>query len=147
MIELTASIETLVELDASIDAEVSITLPYITVDVQAVPVPRYCFVTADGRLADATSQEYGDAHAVGVQSLLGPSAPANEPVNVAYEGNITNPAWAFNVGFPVFLSANGTVTQEVPSAANGHVWNVLLGVPAGTTSLVLDIRQPVKLRM
>jgi len=142
VIELGASVETLVELQCAIDLEVRVVAPYISLTASGGAIPKFRFVTAAGSLADAGSPSYSGALVVGVQSTVPPSVPEGDTMFVTYEGAIANPSWSLTPGLAVFLGLQGQPTQDVPVSG----WNVMLGMCTGPTTVVLDIRLPVKLR-
>lgn len=141
--ELAADIVGNVEIDASISSTVSTILPYIRVRA-AETLARFAFCTATGRVADAKQDVYGIADAVGVQNLE-PEVLAGADADLANEGSVTNPAWSFTAGLPVFLGEGGVPTQAVPAAPE-FFWNVVLGTASGPNTLVLDIGDPIRLR-
>ncbi|RLC75857.1 MAG: hypothetical protein DRJ03_29600 [Chloroflexi bacterium] len=60
----------------------------------------------------------------------------DDTVRIQRVGALTNPAWSWAVGKPVFLSAStpGELTQEVPPAAGRQ----LLGIASASTTIILS---------
>jgi len=46
------------------------------------------------------------------------ATPIGDPVDVVRSGLMTESGWAWTVNAPIFISANGVITQTVPSAGN-----------------------------
>jgi hypothetical protein len=60
---------------------------------------------------------------------------------IVTEGPVTIPTWSLTQNTPYFLSTNGDITATPPSS--GYI--IRLGVAASSTTLVLEIHQPVLL--
>lgn len=54
-------------------------------------------------------------------------------------GRITESSWNWTVGDPVFLSTNGQLTQTIPTTG----FRQIIGIPITTTTLFVDISEPI----
>lgn len=54
-------------------------------------------------------------------------------------GTVTESSWNWTVGSPVFLSTNGQLTQTAPTSG----FRTIIGVPLTTTSMFIDISEPL----
>lgn len=60
-----------------------------------------------------------DANSLSNYAGVTPMAiPIGDPVNVVRSGLMTEGGWAWTPNAPIFISANGVLTQTVPSAGN-----------------------------
>ncbi|QEL64793.1 hypothetical protein OTERR_13170 [Oryzomicrobium terrae] len=97
-------------------------------------------------LLDATgSAVYADAtdpsHALKVLGMTVGAAVAGYPVDIQTGGEITEPTWSWDVSLPVFLGANGLLTQVVPAAPSA--FSLVVGIPLSPTTLYVSLREPI----
>lgn len=71
--------------------------------------------------------------------LVDGGALAGASVNIQYEGPITNVGWNWALNLPVFVGANGALTQTPPTSGYMQV----LGYPLSPTTLLIDIEEPI----
>jgi len=57
-------------------------------------------------------------------------------------GEVTEPSWNWNTALPVYLGANGNLTQTPPAAPSAH-FSIVVGFPISNTSLFVNIREPI----
>lgn len=67
------------------------------------------------------------------------AADADAPVNIQFSGEMDEPSWNWDIALPVYLGANGALTQSLP--ASGVV--MVIGVPISPTSLVISFKPPI----
>lgn len=79
------------------------------------------------------------SHASRVIGVTNSAVEVNSNVPVTLSGELVEPTWAFNSGFPVFLSINGTLTQTPPTV--GFILQV--GVAISPTKLLISIKLPI----
>lgn len=68
------------------------------------------------------------------------AAPGAE-LSIQYSGPLTFTGWNFTTGLPVFVGAGGVLTQTAPTS--GYLQAV--GYPLTSTSLLVDIQDPISL--
>jgi len=68
---------------------------------------------SDGTVVYASKDTLGDRHAP-IWLTLG-AAASGTPVTVQTYGEVTEPSWAWTSGQPIWLGANGLLTQVIPS--------------------------------
>jgi len=95
---------------------------------------------------NATQQvEYADntvvAHADKVLGMTTGAASAGALATIQVGGELTEPSWSWTAEAPLYLGANGQVTQSPP--ASGFVLN--LGFAISATKIFLDLKQPILL--
>lgn len=56
-------------------------------------------------------------------------------------GTVTESSWSWTVGNPIFLSANGQLTQTAPTTG----FRTIIGFPQTATSIFIDISEPITL--
>lgn len=91
--------------------------------------------TGGVRYADNTSV-LGAFAIVGI--TLG-AAANGASVNVASSGEIVEPSWAWAEALPIFLSANGGLTQTPPTTG----FQLVVGVATSPTSMLVGIKTPI----
>ena len=72
------------------------------------------------------------------------AAAEDEDVMVKLEGQISSGSFSFTPGEPVFVSADGALTQT-PPALPGSLYRVVVGYAVSATVLTLRISEPVEL--
>lgn len=100
-------------------------------------------VLAGGSLyhADASDQ----AHAGLVVGVSMGAALAGDEATYRRAGRMIEPSWSWSVGIPVFLGADGRLTQVPPEPGQATGFLQIIGWPDSPTSLLVDISQPVEL--
>lgn len=97
---------------------------------------------SDGTVEYATNLEPADATAP-IWLTLG-AALAGEPVSVVAFGEVVEPSWNWTSGLPIFLGADGVLTQTPPTAP--AVFILQLAASTGTpSSLFFDPKIPTEL--
>ena len=67
------------------------------------------------------------------------AASITAEATVQISGFIEEPSWNWTVGTPVFLSANGLLTQTVPTSG----YRQIVGKPKTATILFIEISEPI----
>lgn len=93
-------------------------------------------ITTDGYYADASNT----THAYRVFGVTIGAASIGTVATVRTFGEIAESGWNWTMGEPVFLGANGNVTQTPPSAPS---LCVVIGRPKNATTLFVDIQETV----
>lgn len=94
---------------------------------------------ADGKLYYADNTNLDHVHSV--LGITTGAANAGADCQVRTYGSITEPTWSWTDNRPVFLSANGHLTQSKPTTG----FLLRIGFPRSATTLFVDIEEPVKL--
>jgi hypothetical protein len=97
---------------------------------------RVVVTTSAGKVGYADNTNLSHVSAV-VGITLG-AAVDGAPVNVQTAGEITEPSWNWTLQQPVFLAANGLLTQTAPASG----FHLVVGVPTAPTTLIVSIKQP-----
>lgn len=98
---------------------------------------RMVTVNEDGELIYADNQT--SSHAAAVLGMTTGSASPTTSVIVRTGGEIAEPSWSWTVGAPIYLSANGVITQTAPTT--GFI--LIIGFALGATSMLLDFKSPI----
>lgn len=69
---------------------------------------------------------------------------AGAEATIITAGNITEPSWNWTVNQPVYLGANGTLTQTMPVKASAE-FVVVVGIAVAATTLFINIGMPIVL--
>ena len=69
------------------------------------------------------------------------SAEAGAQVGVLLSGEISEPSWDWSLDVPIYLGAEGRLTQVRPVA--GYLMQVAL--PLTATKMLLDLKMPIAL--
>lgn len=85
--------------------------------------------------ADQTELAYANA----VLGITMHAAEDGAQVSVQFSGEMVEPSWDWEINQPVFLGANGHLTQAVP--ATGVC--LILGVATAPTVIAVAIKQPI----
>lgn len=67
------------------------------------------------------------------------AAADNDLINVATSGEIIEPSWSWAEGLPIFVGANGALTQVPPTSG----FQLIVGVATSPTSILVGIKQPI----
>lgn len=79
------------------------------------------------------------AHAGRVVGLTLDAATSGDPVTIQLSGALTEPAWSWDSGQPVYVGAGGALTQFHPVAG----FSQIIGFPTSGTSLFIALQPPV----
>jgi hypothetical protein len=94
-------------------------------------------------LDDDTMVLYADntipAHANKVLGMTVGAAMAGADVTIQSGGELVEPSWNWAMGIPVWLSANGLLTQVVPVSG----FSLIIGFPITATKVFIDIKVPI----
>lgn len=71
------------------------------------------------------------------------AAALGAPVTVQTRGPITEPTWAWTPDQPIYLAANGLLTQTAPLAASGAIFQMVVGVALTPTSMYVQLSPPL----
>ena len=94
---------------------------------------------SDGlRYADATHP----AHAGGVAGITTAAFSAGDAVTLVSLGELVELSWNWTPDAPVFVGANGVLTQTLPA---GAAFSQVVGVATSPTSMFVRLREPVTL--
>jgi len=86
------------------------------------------------------------AHRDKVLGLTSGAASAGADVTIVSYGEITEPSWTWTLDEPVFLGANGLLTQTAPALIAGAVFLQRIGFPnGGPMTLFVDIDTAITL--
>lgn len=102
-------------------------------------ISAYTCVSSYGGVVTASSAN--TAMAGTVLGLATASTPAGSLVTVQDSGEITYNGWAWAGSSPVFLAANGTLTQTVP--ATGFIQ--IIGIPLSPTTVLIQMQPAIVL--
>jgi hypothetical protein len=116
------------------------TLEYIA--GTAIGGHRAVILGTDGKLAYASAAEI--AHAGRVIGITVAAADENESCQVQTFERLEEPSWNWDVNLPVYLAADGLLTQVAPSSPASK-FSLVLGFPISSTALFLNIREPIVL--
>lgn len=87
--------------------------------------------------------KYADSRNVsGATSVVGISLHATEdgnPINVANSGEVIEPSWSWTQDLPIFVGAEGVLTQLPPDSG----FQLVVAVATSPTSALLSIKQPI----
>lgn len=101
---------------------------------------RMLILNAAGNFDYASNAD--QAHAGRIVGMTTGSALAGDPVLAQTSGEISEPSWNWALDQPVYLGANGLLTQ-VPPTAPGAKFLVVIGFPVTAHSLFIRIGNPI----
>lgn len=102
---------------------------------------RVLTMTAGGDLAYASND---DVDSIGrVLGISINAAGAGGSVSVVRAGDVEEPSWDWVVSLPIYLGANGMLTQTPPESP--AVFSLIVGFPLTSTSLFFSPREPITL--
>lgn len=105
---------------------------------QALSGHRLVSITAADEVDYADSS---DGSALRVLGMTTGSAEAGAQVGVLLSGEISEPSWDWSLDVPIYLGAEGRLTQVQPTT--GYLLQV--GLPLSATNVLLDVRMPIAL--
>jgi hypothetical protein len=79
------------------------------------------------------------SHATKVLGLTLGAASIGAATNVKTYGEVTEPSWTWTMDSPIYLGANGVLTQTAP--ATGFI--LIVGFPLSATTIFLDTQGPI----
>lgn len=84
------------------------------------------------------------SHANRIVGMTTNAAAADDALNVKKFGEVTEPSWNWQLDKPVYLGADGFLTQ-VPPEAPAAKFSVVVGFPISATTLFINIGIPITL--
>ncbi len=89
--------------------------------------------------ADATQADQGDE----VLGMTLGSAAAGEPAAYLDNGDVIEPGWTWTPLQPLYLGANGLLTQSPPNPADGARFSLVVGFATSATSARIRVETPI----
>lgn len=80
-------------------------------------------------------------HASRVLGMTTGAANAGSSATIRTSGEIEEPSWNWTPGLPIFLGANGTMTQTQPESPS--VFSVVVAFPLTPTRAFIRVREPI----
>ena len=74
------------------------------------------------------------------------AAAVDEVIAVQTFGQIEEPSWSWDLDLPIYLGANGILTQTPPVGPSA-LFQRILGFPLSSTSMFLSMREPIVLAL
>lgn len=84
-------------------------------------------------------------HLLRVAGITTGAAAAGASIVVQTAGPLTEPSWSWSPDLPVFLGTNGLLTQIPPTASDGAVFVMIVGVALTETSIFVHLASPLRL--
>lgn len=100
---------------------------------------RVVYLDANHKAQYASNQTA--SHALIALGLTLGAAALDETVSVQRSGEVTEPSWSWTLEQPVYLGANGLLTQTAPTSP--ALFQRIVGFPTAATKLFLALREPV----
>ena len=100
---------------------------------------RVLSLNAANELIYASSDDLGTAHKI-VGLSLNAASPGGT-VSVMRSGEVEEPSWNWVTTLPVYLGANGLLTQTPPVVP--AAFSLIVGFPTSTTGLFISVREPI----
>lgn len=110
---------------------------------QALSAHRAVAVQDDGTVDYADNATPGDLNRLFGISLTATSAPG-ETLSVIHEGTVSEVTWSWTMGEPIYIGANGLLTQTAPTSPSAY-FLCRFAYPTTPTSLYVDPKQPLVL--
>lgn len=101
-------------------------------------------VLLDGQGGAIYASNADHTHANRIVGMTKHAAVAGAPVALAIYGEVVEPSWNWNVDLPVYLGADGFLTQTPPEAPAAK-FSVVVGFPISATTLFINIGIPITL--
>lgn len=95
-----------------------------------------------GRALYADSSQIDHLHRV--VGITTGAADVDSGVSLVGNGPLSEVSWNWAVGLPIYLGTNGLLTQAVP-AAPAAKFSLVVGFPTSSTSMFVNIREPITL--
>ena len=94
-------------------------------------------------LDDAGLAVYADntiaAHANKVLGMTTGAASLGASATIQTGGELTEPSWTWTLDVPIYLSANGLLTQTPPTTG----FSLIVGFPITATKIFINLREPI----
>lgn len=103
---------------------------------------RVVILTNDGTVAIASADDITSA--TRVIGITVNAADINTQVLIQTQEELDDPSWFWDMSHPVYLGLNGVLTQ-VPPTSPGSAFSMVVGFPITSTSLFINLREPIVL--
>ena len=103
---------------------------------------RGALITADGKIDYASNADI--SHLGRCVGITTGAAMQGTPATVSNFIEITEPSWNWDVNQPVYLGADGYLTQ-IPPSAPAAKFSVVVGFPISITTLFVNVGIPIVL--
>lgn len=103
---------------------------------------RVVMLDGQGRAIYASNADL--THANRIVGMTTHAAVSGAPATVSIYGEVTEPSWNWNVDQPVYLGADGFLTQTPPAFPEAK-FSVVVGFPISATTLFINIGIPITL--
>lgn len=110
----------------------------------AIALSGHRMVMLDGQGSAIYASNADQTHANRIVGMTTHAADAGAPVAIAIYGELTEPTWNWETDKPVYLGADGFLTQ-VPPEAPAAKFSVVVGFPISATTLFINIGIPITL--
>lgn len=100
---------------------------------------RVLALNAVNEIIYASNDLPGTAHKI-VGMSLNAAAPGGA-LSVMRSGEVLEPSWNWDTTLPVYLGANGLLTQTPPVAP--AAFSLIVGFPTSATGLFISVREPI----
>lgn len=101
---------------------------------------RVVLMNAQGKVDYASNDTL--AHASRIVGLTTGAVVTDAEASVQVYGELVEPSWNWNLSLPVYLGTTGNLTQT-PPVAPGAQFSIVVGFPISSTSLFVNIREPI----
>jgi hypothetical protein len=101
---------------------------------------RVVLLDAQGRADYVSAAVLG--HAGRAFGLTVGAAVLGGPATIQTYGSVTEPSWSWDVNKPVYLGADGALTQVAPTAPQSK-FSTVVGLPIASTTLFVSIGIPI----
>lgn len=110
----------------------------------AINLSGHRMVMLDGQGGATYASSTEQTHANRIVGMTTHAAVAGANVALAVYGEITEPSWNWDADKPVYLGADGFLTQTPPVAPEAK-FSVVVGFPISATTLFINIGIPITL--
>lgn len=110
----------------------------------AINLSGHRMVMLDGQGGATYASNTEQTHANRIVGMTTHAAVAGAPVALAIYGEITEPSWSWDADKPVYLGADGFLTQAPPAFPDAK-FSVVVGFPISATTLFINIGIPITL--
>lgn len=110
----------------------------------AINLSGHRVVMLDGQGGATYASNTDQTHANRIVGMTTHAAVAGALVALSIYGEVTEPSWNWSVDQPVYLGADGFLTQT-PPAAPAAKFSVVVGFPISATTLFINIGIPITL--
>ena len=109
--------------------------------VAAMPLGGNRVITLDDTGRAIYADQSVGAHLGRVLGISVGAVTGGEAVTIVRTGEMTEPSWSWALNKPVFLAANGMLTQVPPTTG----FSLVVGFPVAATKLFISLREPLLL--